>query len=352
MIDSTTKLKALPVQMIETEQGVILKRGGMETRIKGEGAAVAVHTILRALIHQPLTCDEICQRTAAPDREAMEHLAQQLIERRILVPGESQDDDEARESNLEIFYWHFREQTKQVNERLNDRSLTILGVNHISRQLVSSLAMAGVDNFQIVDYPLLRNLRLFDKTATLMSSHWPGTARAPTEFGKWADGLADNRPGCLIVTSDFNCREVLRDWNRICVKLHIDLLPVVLHDLIGHVGPLVVPGETACFECLYARQNSHLSDLNARRALDEVAFESQVVNGFHPSMASMLADIALLELTKFYGGLPSIGRIGTLIEADFLTMEMHTHKPLKIPRCPVCSSLLQRSSMNYRKPSL
>src|SRR5438105_471220 len=118
MIDSGTKLKGLPVQMIETEQGLILKRGGMETRIRGEGAAAAVHYVLRAVVHQPLTRNEICQRAAAPDREIMDQLIQQLVERRILVSAESKDDgNETRESNLEVFYWHFGERTRQVNKR-------------------------------------------------------------------------------------------------------------------------------------------------------------------------------------------------------------------------------------------
>jgi thiazole/oxazole-forming peptide maturase SagC family component len=119
---------------------------------------------------------------------------------------------------------------------------------------------------------------------------------------------------------------------------------VILQNLIGYVGPLVIPGETACYECLRQRQNAHMNDPEVQRASESVTTTDSKVVGFHPSMASVLGDIAAFELTKLYtDGLP-LGNIGTQIEVNLLTSEMMTRKVLKVPRCAVCSPLTTRSS--------
>jgi len=147
---------------------------------------------------------------------------------------------------------------------------------------------------------------------------------------------------CLIATSDFGGMQLMREWNQFCYEANIQFFPVVLQNAVGYVGPLIVPGETACFECLRARQNSHLADPEIQRATEYRAFEGQLVNGFHPSMASVLGDIAAFELTKFYGRVPR-WRVGTLIEVNLLIPSIVTRKVLKIPRCSVCSQLNKHS---------
>ena len=155
--------------------------------------------------------------------------------------------------------------------------------------------------------------------------------------------------GCLIASSDFGGWETLYEWNRFCVQYHKHFLPVVLQDLVGYVGPLVIPGETACLECVRMRRNSHAEDHEVRGLIEESAFEGQGAIGFHPSMASILGDIAALELTKFYSEALPRPKVGTLIEVNLLETGLTSRKVLKVPRCPVCSPLLARSSVSPDK---
>jgi thiazole/oxazole-forming peptide maturase SagC family component len=121
--------------------------------------------------------------------------------------------------------------------------------------------------------------------------------------------------------------------------------------LIGYIGPLVIPSETACLECLKARQNSHLQDHVSRHAVEAVAFESQGYLGFHPSMAHILGDIAAFEVFKFCSGsLPSVN-VGTLIEVNLLATRITTRRVLKVPRCPACSPLNTAPSVMAEKTS-
>ena len=347
---SSDILRALRVQLVDAGDGVIVKRGRVETKIVGEEAVAIVQTLLIAAGGEGATVSDICNQFPAPERSIVETLIGELKSRRILVPVDASGPrPPTAEDGLDVFYWHFGESAAAVRERLASCGLAIVGVNHVSRRLASALAEAGTNNIEIVDYPLLCNLRMFDARGDILVEEWPAPLAPPLSYDRWAAEVEVEKLGCLIATSDFGGLQLMRRWNEFCVKHRIHFFPIVLQDLIGFVGPLVVPGETACFECLRARQNSHLTDPRTHRLTESVAFEGQAIAGFHPSMASILGDIAAMELARFYGGWSAPRSIGTLIEVNLLATEVRPRKVLKIPRCRVCSSVNKRSSTTLDK---
>jgi molybdopterin-synthase adenylyltransferase len=342
--DSAQKLRALPTQLIETDEGIILKRGVTTIRIGGDRGVAVVQRILVAA-EEGVTREEIRLWFAQSDRDAVDNLVEQLLARRILVWADREEATASpTESSLDVFYWNFGSRTGLVANQLDQRRLAIIGVNHISQRLTTALAATGVSNFKVVDYHLLRNLRLFDEAGYLLADGWGAPAHTPVEYREWAETLESEPPGCIVVTSDFGGTLAVREWNRHCVEQNWHFLPVVLLDLVGYIGPLVIPGETACYECLRARQNSHIEDPAAARAPERKAFEGQYIQGFHPSMASVLGDLAVLELTKFYSDCLPLWRVGTLIEVNLLAPSLVTRKVLKVPRCTVCGKMNTRSS--------
>jgi bacteriocin biosynthesis cyclodehydratase domain-containing protein len=276
-------------------------------------------------------------------------LVEELVRRRLLVPAGSPSTlPVASESALEVFYWHFGEPTERVVENLNARRIAVMGVNTISRQLASSLRGAGVHNLEVVDFHGLRNLRLFDDSGGLKPEEWPAWIVPPLGYDDWAEGLDTQDLACLVATSDFGGGHLLRSFNEFCVARGCHFLPVVLDRMIGFVGPLVIPGETACFECLRGRENAGMDDPEARRAVEFAASQRQAVNGFHPTMTAILGEIATLELVKLYSGVMPRS-VGRLIEANMLAVEMRARKVLKLPRCSVCSPVNWRSSTHLDK---
>jgi bacteriocin biosynthesis cyclodehydratase domain-containing protein len=341
---SERKLRALPAQVIETEEGAILKRGVTAIRVRGDGSAAAVRQVLAAAA-RGMTREEILLGFAEPDREAVNDLVEQLLARRILMWTVLQESDgRPVEHSHDVFFWNFGCTAEAVAAQLNRRQIAIVGVNYISQRLTAVLAATGVSNFKIVDFHRLRNVRLFDDGGSLLADHWPEPAYTPVGYLEWAKTLESEPPGCLVVTSDFGGTAVMREWNRHCVEQGWHFLPVVLLDLIGYIGPLVIPGETSCYECLRARQNSHMEDPVTARAPESKAFEGQFANGFHPSMAGVLGDVAALELTKFYSGVLPLSRAGALIEVNLMVPSLVTRRVLKIPRCTVCSKMKTLSS--------
>lgn len=68
-------------------------------------------------------------------------------------------------------------------------------------------------------------------------------------------------------------------------------------------------------------------------------------------MISVLSGVAAFELVKLYGEMVAALNVGTLIEVNLLGTRMTTRKVLRIPRCRVCSSLLEQPSISIHKPN-
>lgn len=338
-------LRALPVQLIETGDGVLLKRGRVETTVGGEGAADVVKAIFVAASGEGATAEEIAALFAAPDRPSVEGLLEHLQERRLLVPAEEAavGEEPTDESPADVFYWHFGSTTAEVAGRLEELRAVVLGANAVSCRLALALVEAGATEVRVVDEPLLRNLRMIGEDGELQGDLWPSQLSPPLPYETWKRGFDPSALDCLVATSDFGGSILMRQWNEFAVEQRLAFFPVVLQDLVGFVGPLVVPGQTACYECLRARQNANLENASSRRAAESWAYGGQAVAGAHPIMASVLGELAAFELLKLYGLRQAPFRPGTLVEISLLSSRMTPRSVLKLPRCPVCGPLRETS---------
>lgn len=345
---SHKKLKVVPFQVIESANGILIRRGATQVRIGGEKAINAVEMLLAITAQGAASPREICSYFAQPDRPAVETLIEHMVAQRLLVSEDVVVPPEGQvETPLEVLYWHFDQRTAQVIERLDRHAFIIVGVNAISRQLATALRASSVPNVQVIDYQQLRNLRYYTSDGHLRDEEWP--LPKPLLFRDWASPADAEKTACIVATSDFGGLQLMRQWNEYCVRRHIHFLPVVLQDLVGYIGPLVVPGETACLECCRARQNSHVDNPALYRAAESAAADGQAVVAYHPSMASVLGDLAAIELLRFYmAGLP-LGKPGRLTEVNLAASQMSSHKVLKVPRCGVCSPMNTSAPCNPEK---
>ena len=347
---SPQKLALRRIQTIETDDGLLLKRGRVVVKIEGAEAAEVAQAVLAVAAEGDATRDELCDRFPPTIRAAVKDLIDALHARRLLADASSGDGaDVGPEEPVDIFYWHFGKSRAEIEQGISGSKLVVLGVNCVSRQLVSALGAAGVASLDVVDYPLLGNVRLFDEDGVLQDEAWPRGAKRPIGYREWLERDGARGAGCIVATSDFGGQHLLRHWNRHCVREHVHFLPVVLQDLVGYVGPLVIPGESACLECVRARENSHMTDPETRRAAEYVAYAGQVVNGFHPSMASILGDIAAIEIVKLYGHIMRSRLVGRMLEVNLLAPQITERRVLRVPRCTVCGMGTGRSPVSQDK---
>ena len=330
------RLCPVPFRIVRTAEGVVLKRAATEIAIIGEGAAALVEALVAAAA-SGATRDEICEQFPAPEQPFVAELVDQLVASRLLQEARGSGEPSVREDHLDLLYWQLGASAREVTERLDRAGIVLVGANQITRQLARSLRATGVSALRVVDDGRLRDGEI--------GAHDPLSDLQRIDAAAWTASTV----GCVVAGSTLGNQQVLREWNARCVERRHVFLPVLLQNFVGYVGPIVVPGQTACFDCLRARWNAHIDETHTRSALDELAIDGHDVIGFHPAMASMLGDLAAFELTRLLGRSLPNRRIGVQLELDLLRPQLTSRRVLKLPRCPTCSPLHATAPVTPRK---
>lgn len=343
-MDMTEKLTLLPLQVIEQETGVILRRGVEQILIPDRNALLIVRVIQKALLQEARSAAELLDLFAGPIRPLISGLIEHLVKKRFIatqnpaaIPAESAQD---------VFYWHFNRHQSDIAAMLNDRRWLFAGVNRLNQQLLQALLDEGLDNYAIVDDPMLRNAGHFDDAHGLVPGFWAGQRDRIVD----EDALLARGPdgyGFVVAASEFGSAFLLERWNEYAVGHGLAFYPALLQNMVGYAGPLVVPQETACLACVTARQNSHSPGFAERRIAERHAHAGRHVAAWHEAMLKTLAAVAAFDLVKFRSNIQ--WEVGTLCEIDLLGGSMTRRKVLKAPRCPVCSGLRERPLVNVHR---
>ncbi|HEX4694652.1 TOMM precursor leader peptide-binding protein [Sphingomonas sp.] len=326
------RLRARAYQLVDDAAGLHIRRGRSELLLPDRRLGALVVDLLAAFEGEAGVDRAAIVGTYAPrDNGVVVGLIDRLVQVGLLSDAdEFCHDGNSPEPIFDIFVHDEGDYPGKVRKRLADASLTILGVNAISHRLADALRESAFLDIQVVDDPPLRNLRLFEQNAKPAAD--PGDTMRPTPVAAWQ--LDPERVDCLVATVEFGAGQLIDRWNALAVSLSVPFLPILLDGAVGTVGPLVVPGETACWNCLISRENAPW--LRRPLAISREALEYQMAQGHHPSMPAMLADCAAIELTRFFGEIPR-PRPGRVITVDFLDNAMNARRVLRIPRCNVCS---------------
>lgn len=349
-MNTTDKLVLLPIQIIEQDNGVILRRGVEQILIPDNNALLIMRVIQKCLMQAPRPLDEVLNLFAGPVRPLIAGLIEHLIQKRFVVyldadmaPAETETKPETPQ---DIFYWHFNQHQHTIATVLNEKTWLFAGINRLNQQLLQALLAEGLDNYAIVDDPMLRNIDFFDDAHALLPGFWDSQRERILP----EDTLFDAEPeaiaayGFVVAASEFGSAFLLERWNEFAVTRGLGFYPALLQNLVGYAGPLVIPHETACLACLAARRNSHSSHFGERRLTEPHAFAGQSVAAWHNAMLQTLAAVAAFDLVKFKANIQ--WEVGTLCQIDLLAGSMTRRKLLKAPRCPVCSGLHERPLVN------
>jgi thiazole/oxazole-forming peptide maturase SagC family component len=346
---ASKRLQILPVEVIEHDDRVILIRGLTQVQIPDKNILIIITVFQRALQQKPMTANDLSALFAAPSRPLILEFIDFLLKKRLMYEYDSDQPHASveAENSQDVFYWHYNKHQGEIALALNEKVWFFIGVNKLSRKLVAKLSEEGLQNYVVVDDPSLRAASFFNPDGSLNDQEWALPGSRILEPDAMQDYAGNNDIGFIIAATEFGSQFLLRQWNQYSVERNIPFFPVLLQHMTGYAGPLVIPGECACLECLRARQNSNAKDYEERRITEQYAFESQKVAAYHGSMLNVLAEVAAFELIRFRAGMS--WDVGTLIEINLLSSEMQKRKLLKAPRCIVCSNVKNHPKINLHK---
>lgn len=335
----------IPIQIIELEDRVILKRGLSSVEIPDKNALVIIKVIQKALMKSAQTKEELLSLFAGGVRPIIDAFIEHLINKKFILLEGEQPTDNTDEQAQDIFYWHFNSHQKEVSDVLNDAQWTFVGVNKLSKFIISALLRDGIEAFTIIDEQSLRNVDFFDNEHQITDPFWANEKLKIVSTDGYLASI--NQKQFLVAASEFGSFYLLEEWNKLALDNDIPFYPILLQNMVGYAGPLVLKTEGACLECLKIRQNSTTSDFNEKRITEQFAFEGQKVVAYHESMLRTLAEVAAFELVKFKSSIQ--WELSSVLELDLLASTMQRRKVIKAPRCKACSPLNTKPMVNLHK---
>jgi ribosomal protein S12 methylthiotransferase accessory factor len=140
----------------------------------------------------------------------------------------------------------------------------------------------------------------------------------------------------------YDSRDLLATVNRWCVDEQRTLLPVYFADGVAQVGPTVVPGKTACLQCLDLRLVSNIENKEAYETYH--AFIKQRGRRY-PEVATHLTAISVLvghELLRVATGYEQARSHNGVLKLDLWRSDTRRSPVLRFPNCTVCSARARR----------
>jgi bacteriocin biosynthesis cyclodehydratase domain-containing protein len=125
----------------------------------------------------------------------------------------------------------------------------------------------------------------------------------------------------------------LAEWNRAALRTRQPWLQVLPHDgRIVAVGPLFLPGETACHTCFTLRRAANSGYADELAFLEDVPAPYPSTPPLERGAAGLAAALALRWLAD---GDPALA--GTMAALELAGPALTRHEVLRVPRCPDCS---------------
>jgi bacteriocin biosynthesis cyclodehydratase domain-containing protein len=129
---------------------------------------------------------------------------------------------------------------------------------------------------------------------------------------------------------------LLEQWNRRALLAHTAWLQVLPFDgRLAAVGPVFVPGQTACHECFRLRRDSTIAPIPDRTTGSHVG---------SPALDAVLAGLAAqVVLRRLAAG--DTSESGVLLAVELVPeLRCTRHFVYRVPRCPACSPAMQRAA--------
>jgi ribosomal protein S12 methylthiotransferase accessory factor len=246
--------------------------------------------------------------------------------------------------------------------RLAEARVTIIGLEGMGAHLALLLARCGLRHFTLVDpYPCRSgNLPLLPvgNAAALGQARQEILVRALREQNPDGEAL-DLTLGPALLTSQsvedlvtgrdcvVSCFDrgfgPVHHWvNRASLRVRV---PALYAEALGHqgwAGPLILPGQTACYMCYRMRRVACAADSIAALAYEEY-IDRQTLPRLHtravlPALMPHLAGVLATTLLQVILGLEQPGLAGRVLEYAALTLQTAVHPILQQPDCPACGS--------------
>ena len=266
-----------------------------------------------------------------------------VVESAARFPGASED---ARQEEVAAFLAFWGPGGRGMESAFARAHVAVIGSNDWCTVACRELVSAGVGRLTVLDAPgktrrragggataarLVRQLRGIGSQTVLAHS-----------AVKIEDGVVDPPPddvALLLVTANPDQLQLLAAVARTAEKKRLRYMIAHVEGLSAILGPVVVPGETACWECVRNRRLANQPNFE-----ESALLQSGLLSGAGavrralspPGAASILGGLILMETVKLLSGYAPSQLVGRQLELNLVTHVAKMHDLVRLPWCPVC----------------
>jgi bacteriocin biosynthesis cyclodehydratase domain-containing protein len=162
----------------------------------------------------------------------------------------------------------------------------------------------------------------------------------PSTAAEWKAQLAGANHALVLIEGPILFYPWLDAFNEAALETGLSWTSAALLDgREPHIGPTIVPGETACYKCYELRYKSNVTHLES-----QVQFETFIQQtgqskdfGLLPPIASMVGTLLAIDVVRALSGAEEALTKAALITVDASSLAIQRHPVLKLPRCSACS---------------
>jgi bacteriocin biosynthesis cyclodehydratase domain-containing protein len=292
-------------RVLQREDKLLLQYG--ETLVSFEGrAATRLLPALLPLLDGTRSLDEIVQLIGPAVRQAVEHALGLLQEHGVLTEPalDAVTEPERRSAEFLAATDPRGRTTAELLATIRAACVVVAGAGPLAADVASSLRRSGISD--------LERLALPAEGAELSGFQLALAVPSGEELPR------------------------LSAWNEAALGAGMPWLQVLPFDgLFGAVGPLYVPGETACYECFRIRRASNVDYGREFLALQDVPASLPAAASIEQTVAGLAATFALRWLAYRDHFLP-----GTWYALELgVRPALGAHVLYRVPRCPACSGI-------------
>lgn len=293
---------------VDVGGATVFNHGAGAVRISGAAATTLLPALL-PLLDGTRTDDEVVAALGEPVRPAVERALAALRAAGVVVDGPALAVDEPLAATATFLTsFQARLSPAAVAARLRDLRIAVRGAGAAAAALVATLAAAGIE----------------------VSA---GGAVEAEPVGDAFDVLV---PAPEELPS-------LEAWNRQALHGQRSWMVVLPFDgLAAFVGPIFVPGETACFECFRIRRG-----VNGGFEEEFWALEPAAVRLVTPApVDAVAAGLAALLLLRWVAVDDSSLLSAACAVGLGLVPSLERHVLYPVPRCPACADVARQAPLN------
>lgn len=350
MIEERTRLRR-SVTVSVSASGVVLRSDLRTVQLDGPDVAVFV-TRIAPLLDGTRTSQEIA--SALPEYGAssvlgflskLEELG--FLESTMEAPGAS-----PLLSGEAAFFARWGDEGSAGLERLRNAKVCVAGLEPAGATLAIELAAAGVGSLCLVDaFDVLemdcmaarcwsaRDIGEPRREVLLrqLASGWP-TVRVSAASDLGATSFPHELNLCVIAahTDDLRGQRAVAEYAH---RQNVPYLCVRVTGLEVVLGPLVIPGKTACWNCARLRALGTDRDPDrtgdVEQALLDASPQRREAETLAP-MAGVAGHLAALEAIKFLARYTPSELVGRLFVQNLVTLELSRHTVVRLPWCDLC----------------